>query len=113
MTIIHKTAKGKVVDMQRLANQNELTLAVSNVKINARGDELGPGGEIIRKEFASPSGVPVQQSSGTHIPVQKTAPRQPAPHQPAPRVQTPAPVIQEAVVQDALKDITLEKHKGK
>jgi len=108
MTIIHKTAKGKVVDMQRLANQNELTLAVSNVKINARGDELGPGGEIIRKEFASPSGVPVQQSSGTHIPVQKTAPRQPAP-----RVQTPAPVIQEAVVQDALKDITLEKHKGK
>lgn len=108
MTIIHKTAKGKVVDMQRLANQNELTLAVSNVKINARGDELGPGGEIIRKEVASPSGVPVQQSSGTHIPVQQTAPRQPAP-----RVQAHVPVIQETVAQDALKDITTEKHKGK
>jgi hypothetical protein len=98
--------------MQRLANQNELTLAVSNVKINARGDELGPGGEIIRKEVASPSGVPVQQSSGTHIPVQKTAPRQPAPRVQAP-VQAPVPVIQETVAQDALKDITTEKHKGK
>lgn len=47
---VYKTAKGKEIDMGRLANQHELTLAVSNVKINARGDELGPGGQIIRKQ---------------------------------------------------------------
>ena len=29
--------------------QNELTVAVGNAKVNARGDELGPGGKIIKK----------------------------------------------------------------
>ena len=35
--------------MEKLRNQNELTLAVGNARVNARGDELGPGGKIIRK----------------------------------------------------------------
>jgi hypothetical protein len=41
--------QGKVLDMEKLQMANELTPAVGNVKVNARGDELGPGGEIIRK----------------------------------------------------------------
>jgi len=32
-----------------LRQKNELTPAVGNVRVNARGDELGPGGKIIRK----------------------------------------------------------------
>jgi len=28
--------------------RNELTPAVGNMKVNARGDELGPGGQIVR-----------------------------------------------------------------
>ena len=67
MTELHRSARGKMIDMNRLATQNELTLAVSNVKINARGDEIGPGGQIIRKnnetEIIS-SGVPAEQ----HVP---------------------------------------------
>lgn len=39
---------GKEVDMDALLAKNETAPAVSNVKINARGDELGPGGEITR-----------------------------------------------------------------
>ena len=39
---------GKEVDMDALLAKNETAPAVGNVKINARGDELGPGGEIIR-----------------------------------------------------------------
>jgi hypothetical protein len=35
--------------MNKLMNQNELTVAIGNVKVNARGDELGPGGRIISK----------------------------------------------------------------
>ena len=41
--------RGKVVDMDLLRKKNELTPAIGNVKVNARGDELGPGGKIIRK----------------------------------------------------------------
>ena len=35
--------------MELLAQKNELTPAIGNVRVNARGDELGPGGKIIRK----------------------------------------------------------------
>lgn len=46
---VYRTMQGKEIDMNKLINQNELTVAVGNVRVNARGDELGPGGKIIRK----------------------------------------------------------------
>ncbi len=45
----YRSMQGKQVDMHKLVMQNEMTVAVGNVKVNARGDELGPGGQIIRK----------------------------------------------------------------
>ena len=45
----HKSMLGNEIDMEKLRNQNELTLAVGNARVNARGDEIGPGGKIIRK----------------------------------------------------------------
>lgn len=45
----HTSMRGKVVDMDLLRKRNELTPAVGNARVNARGDELGPGGKIIRK----------------------------------------------------------------
>lgn len=47
--ITHTSAQGKEVDMEKLRLQNELSLAVGNARVNARGDEIGPGGKIIRK----------------------------------------------------------------
>ena len=44
----YKSMQGKTVDMDLLRQKNELTPAVGNAKVNARGDELGPGGKIIR-----------------------------------------------------------------
>ena len=41
--------QGKTVDMDMLRKRNELTPAVGNAKVNARGDELGTGGKIVRK----------------------------------------------------------------
>lgn len=41
--------RGKVVDLELLKKVNELVPAVGNAKVNARGDELGPGGKIVRK----------------------------------------------------------------
>jgi hypothetical protein len=46
---VYKSMQGKTVDMDLLRQKNELTPAVGNAKVNARGDELGPGGQIIRK----------------------------------------------------------------
>jgi hypothetical protein len=45
----YRTMQGKEIDMEKLAVANELTPAVGNAKVNARGDELGPGGVIIKK----------------------------------------------------------------
>jgi|TARA_A200000159_G_scaffold56355_1_gene52133 hypothetical protein len=45
----YTTMQGKQVDMDLLRKKNELTPAVGNARVNARGDELGPGGKIVRK----------------------------------------------------------------
>ena len=45
----HVSMQGKRIDMDLLRQKNELTPAVGNVRVNARGDELGPGGKIVRK----------------------------------------------------------------
>jgi len=41
--------QGREIDLEKLASQNELVPAIGNMKVNARGDELGPGGQIIRR----------------------------------------------------------------
>ena len=41
--------RGKIVDMNLLQKKNELVPAVGNARMNARGDEIGPGGKIVRK----------------------------------------------------------------
>ena len=45
----YTSMQGKSVDMDLLRQKNELTPAVGNARVNARGDELGPGGQIIKK----------------------------------------------------------------
>jgi hypothetical protein len=45
---VYRTSNGRIVDMDLLRQKNELTPAVGNVRVNARGDELGPGGQIVR-----------------------------------------------------------------
>ena len=73
-----KTMQGKTLDMEKLQMANELTPAVGNAKVNARGDELGPGGKIVKtreeamKEFydkrnknaVKPDNVMVPDSDG-------------------------------------------------
>src|SRR6056297_2650977 len=47
---VYKTMQGKQIDMDMLRKRNEMTPAVGNARVNARGDELGPGGQIVRKK---------------------------------------------------------------
>jgi hypothetical protein len=46
MSRIYTTAHGKAIDMDRLRVANEETIAVGNMKVNARGDKLGTGGSV-------------------------------------------------------------------
>lgn len=46
MARIYTTAHGKSIDMDRLRTANEETIAVGNMKVNARGDKLGTGGSV-------------------------------------------------------------------
>jgi hypothetical protein len=46
MSRVYKSARGKMIDMDAVKLANEDTIAVGNMKINARGDKLGPGGQV-------------------------------------------------------------------
>lgn len=45
---VYRSAQGKMVDVDALRLRNEETIAVGNMKVNARGDELGPGGTVVK-----------------------------------------------------------------
>ena len=45
---IYRTAQGRQLDIERLRLQNELVPAIGNMRVNARGDQLGPGGKIVK-----------------------------------------------------------------
>ena len=45
---LHTSMRGREVDMDKLNLRFENIPAVGNAKVNARGDELGPGGAIKR-----------------------------------------------------------------
>lgn len=44
----YTSVRGKEIDMEKLSLRHEKTPAVGNMRVNARGDEIGPGGKIIR-----------------------------------------------------------------
>ena len=47
---VYKSANGKTVDMGSLALQNEMTRAVGNMKVNARGDQIDEHNRVISKK---------------------------------------------------------------
>ena len=67
----YRTMQGKQIDMEMLRKKNELTPAIGNAKVNARGDELGAGGQIVRKRedivndyYTNTQSVPTGSSEG-------------------------------------------------
>ena len=45
-----RTNRGNMIDMDALMLKNEEELALGNMKVNARGDKIGPGGKIIKSK---------------------------------------------------------------
>lgn len=48
MAKLHRSAMGNSVDMDILRLNNEHIIAVGNMKVNAKGDQLGAGGTIAK-----------------------------------------------------------------
>jgi hypothetical protein len=62
-----KTMKGHTVDMARLIAKNENVIAIGGASMNARGDVIGPRGQIVKSreevaaEYHRTSAGPVKQ----------------------------------------------------
>ena len=50
---VYRSALGKEIDMDAMLAMNEEQIAVGNMRVNARGDELGPGGIVLRTDRKS------------------------------------------------------------
>ena len=50
MKKIYRSSQGKPVDIELIRLRNEETIAVGNMKVNARGDEINEQGQVIRKK---------------------------------------------------------------
>lgn len=57
---VYRTSRGREIDMDQLRMANENVIAVGNMKTNARGDQLGKGGQVVKKR-----GEVVQQQNNT------------------------------------------------
>lgn len=44
----HRSARGQIIDVDSMRLKNEKAIAIGNMKVNARGDELGVGGKVVR-----------------------------------------------------------------
>ena len=86
----YTSAQGKRIDIDSVRLVNEDVISVGNMKVNARGDQLGPGGKVaktrdqVMKEYYTLN-TPVADDS---VPQQAVAdvvtPKRPAVHTPTP-----------------------------
>jgi hypothetical protein len=96
---MYRTMQGRMVDIEKLRAANENVQAVGNMNVNARGDILGPGGQIatkketiIKKYYEQPRGmVDDTPARAKPAPAPKTPPKQ--------TVQTMTPVTKTKVKQ--------------
>lgn len=100
MNNVVTTANGKNLDMEALRLQNEKTVAVGNMKVNARGDEISPTtGEVTRTR---------NQRMSEYYRLHSTVPTK-RPKTPEPEVRTP---VQEAPVVETPKPTTSSSKKS-
>ncbi len=112
----YKTAQGQLIDIDALRLANEDAIAVGNMKVNARGDQLGPGGEVLKtrnqtmNEYYQIQADPVatmqqhqnQGVSTSETPVPKSAKAKKAAKQASAAVQQEVPVAHAPATADVV-----------
>ena len=102
---MYRTMQGRMVDIEKLRAANESVQAVGNMNVNARGDVLGAGGQvvtpkeqIIKKYYEQPKGmVSDTPSKENPMPAPKAEPMKtvqkmtPVAAKPAPKKTAPQP----------------------
>ena len=96
---MYRTMQGRMVDIEKLRAANENVQAVGNMNVNARGDILGPGGQIatkketiIKKYYEQPKGmVDDTPARAKPAPAPRTPPKQ--------NIQTITPVTKTEIKQ--------------
>ena len=48
MSKVYRSARGKMIDMDKIKLSQENKIAVGNMKTNARGDKIGTSGEVVQ-----------------------------------------------------------------
>jgi len=94
---MYRTMEGKMVDIEKLRQANESVQAVGNMNVNARGDVLGPGGQVVtpkadvmNKYYEQPKGrVDDTPARNRPTPIRKTAPETVAKAQPTIKTMSP------------------------
>ena len=123
---MYRTMQGRMVDIEKLRAANESVQAVGNMNVNARGDVLGAGGQvvtpkeqIIKKYYEQPKGmVSDTPSRGKPMPAPKTEPVKtvqkmtPVAAKPAPKkTVAPQPKKVEPKVETVIKPVETFKPK--
>ena len=103
---MYRTMQGRMVDIEKLRTANEGVQAVGNMNVNARGDVLGAGGQvvtsketIIKQYYEQPKGmVSDTPTKNKPMPAPKVEPAKtvqkmtPVASKPAPMKAEPTPV---------------------
>ena len=91
---MYRTMQGRMIDIEKLRSTNEDIRAVGNMNVNARGDVLGAGGQIVTskadvvaKYYEQPKG----KVDDTPVRMRQTPPRRVAP---APQIAESKPAPQ-------------------
>jgi hypothetical protein len=79
---MYRTMQGRMVDIEKLRTANESVQAVGNMNVNARGDVLGAGGQVItpketviKQYYEQPKGmVSDTPTKGKPMPAPKAEP---------------------------------------
>lgn len=118
---MYRTMQGRMVDIEKLRAANETVQAIGNMNVNARGDQIGPGGQVvtpkdkvIQNYYEAPKGV-VDDTPARNKPT-PTAPVVEQHTQPQPKVMTPTPPKVETkkiVKPEAPKTETVVEPEGK
>ena len=77
---MYRTMQGRMIDIEKLRAANEDMRAVGNMNVNARGDVIGPNGQIVKtkqevvaKYYEQPRGK-VSEASARDVRPKRVAP---------------------------------------
>jgi hypothetical protein len=110
----HRSALGKMIDMGALIAKNEKTLAVGNMKVNARGDTVDSHGRIVKSVTEKVNDMYGKTVGNRSAHAQRPPPTRPQPAPPLVQQPKEQRTEWEQEIDDSVEDeVEIEKIKAK